>query len=210
VRFDAAQTLTVAEQLQARTNIGAVAASDVGNTDTDFVVIFDGRWPDEPRVQHGALAGAHRFRGQDQDRRHPSRLARAWVSFGYVGGQVVIAPRTTWPACAHGGGPVPRAFRDAMPDANYCWTALARSSTNTGQQRGHRARQLRPQDRRSTSTSPARRRGVVRRLLRNQPGGVPLMAYTEAQLQALEAALAKGESASPSATRPSSTARSMN
>ena len=32
----------VAEQLQARTNIGAVAASDVGNTDTDFVVIFDG------------------------------------------------------------------------------------------------------------------------------------------------------------------------
>jgi hypothetical protein len=42
VRFDAAQTLTVAEQLQARTNIGAVAASDVGNTDTDFVAIFDG------------------------------------------------------------------------------------------------------------------------------------------------------------------------
>ena len=34
VRFDAAQTLTVAEQLQARTNIGAVAAADVGNTDT--------------------------------------------------------------------------------------------------------------------------------------------------------------------------------
>ena len=42
VRFDAAQTLTVAEQLQARTNIGAVAAADVGNTDTDFVVVFDG------------------------------------------------------------------------------------------------------------------------------------------------------------------------
>ena len=34
VRFDAAQSLTVAEQLQARSNIGAVAASDVGNTDT--------------------------------------------------------------------------------------------------------------------------------------------------------------------------------
>ena len=42
VRFDAAQTLTVAEQLQARTNIGAVASTDVGNTDTDFVAIFDG------------------------------------------------------------------------------------------------------------------------------------------------------------------------
>ena len=35
-----AQSLTVAEQLQARANIGAVAASDVGNTDTDFVAVF--------------------------------------------------------------------------------------------------------------------------------------------------------------------------
>ena len=42
VRFDEAQTLTAAEQLQARTNIGAVAAADVVNTDTDFVVVFDG------------------------------------------------------------------------------------------------------------------------------------------------------------------------
>ena len=42
VRFDAAQALTVAEQLQARSNIGAVAASDVGNTDTDFVAVFVG------------------------------------------------------------------------------------------------------------------------------------------------------------------------
>ena len=42
VRFDAAQSLTVAEQLQARSNIGAVAASDVGNTDTDFVAVFEG------------------------------------------------------------------------------------------------------------------------------------------------------------------------
>ncbi len=42
VRFDAAQSLTVAEQLQARSNIGAVAATDVGNTDTDFVAVFVG------------------------------------------------------------------------------------------------------------------------------------------------------------------------
>ena len=41
VRFDAAQTLTAAEQLQARSNIGAVAASDVGNTDTNFVAVFE-------------------------------------------------------------------------------------------------------------------------------------------------------------------------
>lgn len=40
VRVDAAQSLTVAEQLQARTNIGAVASIDVGNTDTDFVAVF--------------------------------------------------------------------------------------------------------------------------------------------------------------------------
>lgn len=42
VRFDAAQTLTAPEQAQARSNIGAVAASDVGNTDTDFVAVFKG------------------------------------------------------------------------------------------------------------------------------------------------------------------------
>ena len=42
VRFDAAQSLTVAEQSQARSNIGAVASSDVGNPDTDFVAVFEG------------------------------------------------------------------------------------------------------------------------------------------------------------------------
>lgn len=41
VRFDAPQTLTVPEQTQARSNIGAVATTDVGNTDTDFVAIFE-------------------------------------------------------------------------------------------------------------------------------------------------------------------------
>ena len=41
VRFDAAQTLTVVEQQQARTNIGAVALTAVGDTDTDFVAIFE-------------------------------------------------------------------------------------------------------------------------------------------------------------------------
>ena len=41
VRFDAAQTLTVPEQAQARANIGAVSATDIGNADTDFVAIFD-------------------------------------------------------------------------------------------------------------------------------------------------------------------------
>lgn len=41
VRFDAAQTLTVLEQQQARTNIGAIAATDIGDVATDFVAIFE-------------------------------------------------------------------------------------------------------------------------------------------------------------------------
>ena len=41
VRFDAAQTLTVLEQQQARTNIGAVAATDIGDVATDFVALFE-------------------------------------------------------------------------------------------------------------------------------------------------------------------------
>ena len=41
VRFDAAQTLTAPEQLQARTNIGAVASIDIGDTTTDFVTLFE-------------------------------------------------------------------------------------------------------------------------------------------------------------------------
>jgi len=41
VRYDAVQTLTVAEQTQARSNIGAVAASDVGDTAFNFVAAFE-------------------------------------------------------------------------------------------------------------------------------------------------------------------------
>ena len=41
VRFDAAQTLSVLEQQQARANIGAVATTDIGDVATDFVAIFE-------------------------------------------------------------------------------------------------------------------------------------------------------------------------
>jgi len=41
VRFDAVQTLTAPEQLQTRTNIGAVASIDIGDTATDFVALFE-------------------------------------------------------------------------------------------------------------------------------------------------------------------------
>lgn len=40
VRFDAAQTLTDAQKAQARTNIGAVSADDVGDTSANFVTVF--------------------------------------------------------------------------------------------------------------------------------------------------------------------------
>jgi capsid protein len=42
VRFDAAQTLTVIEQQQARENIGAIALAAIGDADTDFVAVFEG------------------------------------------------------------------------------------------------------------------------------------------------------------------------
>lgn len=41
VRFDASQTLTGPEALQARNNIGAVAAADVGDTAANFVTTFE-------------------------------------------------------------------------------------------------------------------------------------------------------------------------
>jgi hypothetical protein len=40
VRFDAAQTLTAPQATQARTNIGAISAADVGDPNTDFVATF--------------------------------------------------------------------------------------------------------------------------------------------------------------------------
>ncbi|MDP2430573.1 MAG: hypothetical protein Q8O33_00920 [Pseudomonadota bacterium] len=41
VRYDAAQALTAPEQAQARSNIGAVASADVGDTSFDFVAAFE-------------------------------------------------------------------------------------------------------------------------------------------------------------------------
>lgn len=41
VRFDAAQSLTADEQTQARSNIGAIAASAIGNPETDLVSAFE-------------------------------------------------------------------------------------------------------------------------------------------------------------------------
>lgn len=41
VRYDAVQALTAEEQAQVRSNIGAVAAADIGDTGFDFVAAFE-------------------------------------------------------------------------------------------------------------------------------------------------------------------------
>ncbi|WP_347252877.1 hypothetical protein [Dokdonella sp.] len=41
VRFDAAQALTSEEQAQVRSNIGAIASTDVGDPETDFSAVFE-------------------------------------------------------------------------------------------------------------------------------------------------------------------------
>jgi hypothetical protein len=69
------------------------------------------------------------------DATHPG-LARAWVCFGYVGGQIVIrAAYNVASVTRMATGRYRVTFATAMPDTNYCWTALARSSTNSGTQR---------------------------------------------------------------------------
>jgi hypothetical protein len=69
------------------------------------------------------------------DATHPG-IARVWVSFGYAGGQVLIhGSHNVASVVRTAAGRYRVRFAVAMPDVNYCWTALARSSTNTGQQR---------------------------------------------------------------------------
>lgn len=69
------------------------------------------------------------------DATHPG-LARAWVCFGYVGNQVVLrAAHNIASVTRTAAGRYRVTFATSMPDADYCWTALARSSTNRGTQR---------------------------------------------------------------------------
>ena len=69
------------------------------------------------------------------DATHPG-VARAWVCFGYVGTQLVVrASHNVASVTRTAAGRYRVTFAVAMPDANYCWTALARSSTNSGTQR---------------------------------------------------------------------------
>ena len=69
------------------------------------------------------------------DASHPG-LARAWVSFGYVNGQMVMhGARNVVSVDRLATGRYRVHFTQPMPDADYCWVALARSSTDSGTQR---------------------------------------------------------------------------
>ncbi len=68
------------------------------------------------------------------DAGHPS-VARAWICFGYVGGQVVIhASRNVASVTRSAAGRYRIHFASALPDTGYCWTALAFNSAARGQQ----------------------------------------------------------------------------
>jgi len=69
------------------------------------------------------------------DATHPG-LARAWVCFGYVGNQIVVrASHNVASVTRTATGRYRVHFTQPMPDADYCWTALARSSTDRRTQR---------------------------------------------------------------------------
>lgn len=66
---------------------------------------------------------------------HPG-VARAWVCFGYVGKHIVVrASHNVSSVSRTAAGRYRVTFAIPLPDSHYCWTALARSSTNT---RSHR------------------------------------------------------------------------
>lgn len=69
------------------------------------------------------------------DTTHPG-LAKVWVCFGYVGNQLIIrASYNVARVTRLAAGRYRVTFVKPMSNANYCWTALARSSTNSGMQR---------------------------------------------------------------------------
>lgn len=63
---------------------------------------------------------------------HPG-LARAWVTFGYVGGAIQIGASYNVSGVTRlSSGRYRINFTTPMPDADYCWQAFARSTANSG------------------------------------------------------------------------------
>lgn len=71
---------------------------------------------------------------------HPG-IARAWVSFGHIGGSIQIgASHNVAGVTRLAAGRYRISFATPFADANYCWLAFARSSANTGTTRTALAR----------------------------------------------------------------------
>lgn len=63
---------------------------------------------------------------------HPG-IARAWVTFGFIGGTIEIgASHNVSEVTRLATGRYRITFAVPFSDANYCWLAFARSSVNTG------------------------------------------------------------------------------
>ena len=85
-------------------------------------------------------------------------MAKAWVCFGYVDSQIVIrAAYNIANVTRTATGRYRVTFAGAMPDHHYCWTALARSSSNNSTQRLAIVRATSDQKTLSTSISAVRR-----------------------------------------------------
>ena len=71
---------------------------------------------------------------------HPG-IARAWVTFGYTGGAIQIrASHNVSGVTRLATGRYRITFATAFVDANYCWLAFARSSSNSGSSETSRVR----------------------------------------------------------------------
>lgn len=71
---------------------------------------------------------------------HPG-LARAWVTFGYVGGAIQIAAsHNVSGVTRQAAGRYRITFATPFADADYCWLGFARSTVNSGTARTALAR----------------------------------------------------------------------
>ena len=121
-------------------------------------------------------------------------LARAWVCFGYVGTQVVVrASHNVASVTRTAAGRYRVTFAVAMPDANYCWTALpaaAPTAARSALPSCDPAPTRRPL---STSTSVAPPRLHRSTTPPKSTSRCTADGLHQAHLDALEAALVKGE-----------------
>lgn len=191
VRFDAAQTLTVPEQAQARDNIGVVAASDVGDVQHRLCGDLQRRpgVSDEPRRATVGARHPHRHRDQGPD---PSRASGTGPGLGEfrLCGWRDPASRGLQRRLGDplGNGPLPDRVRDAV---SRCQVLLGRHRQEQHRDGNHPFRGGTRDNGRQNRGRPGDCLhlvlGIAGRYARNQFGGLSMSTptYTEAQLQAL-------------------------